>query len=42
MATVDELIRVLVAIAKPEDNIVFMSNGGFENAQRRFVSALPG
>ncbi len=42
VATVDELIRVLVAIAKPEDNIVFMSNGGFENAQRRFVSALPG
>jgi len=38
--TVDALIAALREHAKPGDHVVFMSNGGFENAPRRFVSAL--
>ena len=38
--TVDALIAALREQAKPGDHVVFMSNGGFENAPRRFVSAL--
>ena len=37
---VDALIAVLHALARPGDQVVFMSNGGFENAPRRFVEAL--
>jgi UDP-N-acetylmuramate: L-alanyl-gamma-D-glutamyl-meso-diaminopimelate ligase len=38
--TVDALIAVLLEQAKPGDHVVFMSNGGFENAPRRFAAAL--
>jgi len=39
-ATVDELVGALRSGAKSGDHIVFMSNGGFENAPRRFLEAL--
>ncbi|HEX5124761.1 MAG TPA: UDP-N-acetylmuramate:L-alanyl-gamma-D-glutamyl-meso-diaminopimelate ligase [Rhodanobacteraceae bacterium] len=38
--TVDSLIAVLRAEARRGDHVVFMSNGGFEGAPRRFVAAL--
>jgi UDP-N-acetylmuramate: L-alanyl-gamma-D-glutamyl-meso-diaminopimelate ligase len=38
--TVDSLIAVLRAEARAGDHVVFMSNGGFEGAPRRFVAAL--
>ncbi|MFT3790548.1 MAG: UDP-N-acetylmuramate:L-alanyl-gamma-D-glutamyl-meso-diaminopimelate ligase [Rudaea sp.] len=41
-ATVDALIAALREQAQPGDHVVFMSNGGFENAPRRFVAALTG
>ncbi|MFC5436355.1 UDP-N-acetylmuramate:L-alanyl-gamma-D-glutamyl-meso-diaminopimelate ligase [Rhodanobacter umsongensis] len=37
---VDGLIAAMLALARPGDQVVFMSNGGFENAPRRFVEAL--
>jgi UDP-N-acetylmuramate: L-alanyl-gamma-D-glutamyl-meso-diaminopimelate ligase len=37
---VDQLIATLHTLAQPGDEVVFMSNGGFENAPRRFVDAL--
>ena len=40
--TVDALIAALREQARAGDHIVFMSNGGFENAPRRFVAALSG
>ena len=40
--TVDALITALRAQARPGDHVVFMSNGGFEAAPRRFVQALSG
>jgi UDP-N-acetylmuramate: L-alanyl-gamma-D-glutamyl-meso-diaminopimelate ligase len=39
---VDALIATLRAQARPGDHVVFMSNGGFEAAPRRFVQALAG
>ena len=39
-ATVDELVDALRSGAKSGDHVVFMSNGGFENAPRRFLEAL--
>jgi UDP-N-acetylmuramate: L-alanyl-gamma-D-glutamyl-meso-diaminopimelate ligase len=39
-ADVDTLIGGLIAMARPGDHIVFMSNGGFENAPRRFLAGL--
>lgn len=39
-ASVDELLAELLAAARPGDHVVFMSNGGFENAPRRFVELL--
>lgn len=36
----DELIQAVVAYAKPNDTIVVMSNGGFENLPRRLAHAL--
>jgi UDP-N-acetylmuramate: L-alanyl-gamma-D-glutamyl-meso-diaminopimelate ligase len=38
--TVAALIEALQAQARPGDHVVFMSNGGFENAPRRFAQAL--
>jgi UDP-N-acetylmuramate: L-alanyl-gamma-D-glutamyl-meso-diaminopimelate ligase len=38
--TVDALIAGLLAQVRPGDHVVFMSNGGFEAAPRRFVEAL--
>ena len=40
VASVDELVATLVAEARPGDHVVFMSNGGFDNAPRRFVESL--
>ena len=39
-ASVDDLIDKLRATAQPGDHVVFMSNGGFEGAPRRFVEVL--
>jgi UDP-N-acetylmuramate: L-alanyl-gamma-D-glutamyl-meso-diaminopimelate ligase len=39
-ATVEALIASLLARVQPGDQVVFMSNGGFEAAPRRFVDAL--
>ncbi|HEX4853137.1 UDP-N-acetylmuramate:L-alanyl-gamma-D-glutamyl-meso-diaminopimelate ligase [Arenimonas sp.] len=39
---VDELIAALAARAQPGDHVVFMSNGGFEGAPRRFLATLAG
>ncbi|MGH8123008.1 MAG: UDP-N-acetylmuramate:L-alanyl-gamma-D-glutamyl-meso-diaminopimelate ligase [Rudaea sp.] len=41
-STVDVLIAALREQARAGDHVVFMSNGGFENAPRRFVAALRG
>lgn len=38
--TVDALIAALHAQAQPGDQVIFMSNGGFEAAPRRFVERL--
>jgi len=38
--TVDALIAALHEQVRPGDHVVFMSNGGFENAPRRFVAAI--
>jgi UDP-N-acetylmuramate: L-alanyl-gamma-D-glutamyl-meso-diaminopimelate ligase len=38
--TVDALIAALRAQAQPGDQVIFMSNGGFEAAPRRFVERL--
>ncbi|MEN6539338.1 MAG: UDP-N-acetylmuramate:L-alanyl-gamma-D-glutamyl-meso-diaminopimelate ligase [Mizugakiibacter sp.] len=38
--TVDALIAALLEQARPGDHVVFMSNGGFEAAPRRFAEAL--
>ncbi|HEY0178616.1 MAG TPA: UDP-N-acetylmuramate:L-alanyl-gamma-D-glutamyl-meso-diaminopimelate ligase [Dokdonella sp.] len=39
-ASVDALLAALLARARAGDHVVFMSNGGFENAPRRFLAAL--
>jgi UDP-N-acetylmuramate: L-alanyl-gamma-D-glutamyl-meso-diaminopimelate ligase len=39
-ASVDALIAALREQAQAGDHVVFMSNGGFENAPRRFVALL--
>jgi len=38
--TVDALIAALRGQVRPGDHVVFMSNGGFEGAPRRFAEAL--
>ncbi|MBT2116274.1 UDP-N-acetylmuramate:L-alanyl-gamma-D-glutamyl-meso-diaminopimelate ligase [Dyella sp. LX-66] len=40
--SVDALVSSLRTQARDGDHVVFMSNGGFENAPRRFVEALRG
>jgi len=37
---VGTLIGALAGQARAGDHVVFMSNGGFENAPRRFLDAL--
>jgi UDP-N-acetylmuramate: L-alanyl-gamma-D-glutamyl-meso-diaminopimelate ligase len=37
---VDVLVATLIGMAHGGDHVVFMSNGGFENAPRRFFEAL--
>jgi len=37
---VEALIDHLLAVVRPGDQVVFMSNGGFEDAPRRFVARL--
>jgi UDP-N-acetylmuramate: L-alanyl-gamma-D-glutamyl-meso-diaminopimelate ligase len=39
-ASVDALVDALLAQVRVGDHVVFMSNGGFENAPRRFAAAL--
>jgi UDP-N-acetylmuramate: L-alanyl-gamma-D-glutamyl-meso-diaminopimelate ligase len=39
-ATVDILLAELAARVRPGDQVVFMSNGGFEGAPRRFAAML--
>ncbi|KAF1706465.1 UDP-N-acetylmuramate:L-alanyl-gamma-D-glutamyl-meso-diaminopimelate ligase [Pseudoxanthomonas sangjuensis] len=38
----DELIATLRSLAKAGDHVVFMSNGGFDGAPRKFLAALEG
>jgi UDP-N-acetylmuramate: L-alanyl-gamma-D-glutamyl-meso-diaminopimelate ligase len=38
--SVDALLAALAAEARPGDHVVFMSNGGFENAPARFVVSI--
>ena len=38
----DALIARLRALVRPGDHVVFMSNGGFDGAPRRFLAALAG
>ena len=40
VADVDSLLAALSARVRPGDHVVFMSNGGFEGAPRRFVALL--
>ena len=39
-ADVETLIARLVTLVRPGDHVLFMSNGGFDNAPRRFLAAL--
>src|SRR6478609_1792846 len=41
-ADADVLIAALRARVRPGDHVVFMSNGGFDGAPRRFLAALAG
>jgi UDP-N-acetylmuramate: L-alanyl-gamma-D-glutamyl-meso-diaminopimelate ligase len=38
--SVAELVAAVRAQVRPGDHVVFMSNGGFDNAPRRFIDAL--
>jgi UDP-N-acetylmuramate: L-alanyl-gamma-D-glutamyl-meso-diaminopimelate ligase len=38
----DALIAALRARVRPGDHVVFMSNGGFDGAPRRFLATLSG
>lgn len=40
VATVEALVERLATLAQANDHIVFMSNGGFEDAPRRMLAAL--
>ena len=40
VATVDALVALLVESTRAGDHVVFMSNGGFEDAPRRFLRSL--
>jgi UDP-N-acetylmuramate: L-alanyl-gamma-D-glutamyl-meso-diaminopimelate ligase len=38
--SVDALVAILHETASAGDHVVFMSNGGFDNAPRRFLASL--
>jgi UDP-N-acetylmuramate: L-alanyl-gamma-D-glutamyl-meso-diaminopimelate ligase len=40
VADADALIATLRTIVRDGDHVVFMSNGGFEDAPRRFLRSL--
>jgi UDP-N-acetylmuramate: L-alanyl-gamma-D-glutamyl-meso-diaminopimelate ligase len=40
VADVDALVAELRGLARDGDHVVFMSNGGFDGAPRRFLAAL--
>ena len=40
VADVDGLVATLAGLARSGDHVVFMSNGGFDGAPRRFLAAL--
>jgi UDP-N-acetylmuramate: L-alanyl-gamma-D-glutamyl-meso-diaminopimelate ligase len=40
-ATVDALVAAIAAGVRAGDHVVFMSNGGFDDAPRRLLAALP-
>ena len=40
VADVDALVATLRALVRPGDHVVFMSNGGFDAAPRRFLASL--
>ena len=40
VSSVDALLAALAAQARPGDHVVFMSNGGFEGAPRRYAAGL--
>jgi UDP-N-acetylmuramate: L-alanyl-gamma-D-glutamyl-meso-diaminopimelate ligase len=40
IASVDDLMESLVQLCEEESHIIFMSNGSFENAPRRFLAEL--
>jgi UDP-N-acetylmuramate: L-alanyl-gamma-D-glutamyl-meso-diaminopimelate ligase len=42
VADVDRLLAELQARLRPGDQVVFMSNGGFEGAPQRFAEVLRG
>jgi len=42
VADADALLAALVECVQPGDHVVFMSNGGFDGAPRRFLAALGG
>jgi UDP-N-acetylmuramate: L-alanyl-gamma-D-glutamyl-meso-diaminopimelate ligase len=42
VADADALIAALLGIVRDGDHVVFMSNGGFDGAPRRFLAALGG
>ena len=42
VADADALLETLRDVATPGDHVVFMSNGGFDGAPRRFVAMLGG
>jgi len=42
VAEVDALLAALAVLVQPGDQVVFMSNGGFDDAPRRFLQQLRG
>jgi len=42
VADVEDLLAALAALVQPGDQVVFMSNGGFDDAPRRFFAAVAG
>ena len=40
IGSVDDLMEKLIQLCEEESHIIFMSNGSFENAPRRFLTEL--